>query len=104
MLRVASPDWYSASPAFQYEGSASRPAGVCAAKYAARSAKSCSVSGSMIGAMIGIVALLRLEHRELLAQVGGVLSRKVGPFGVHAVAVGAMAGGADRGLGGARIG
>ena len=58
----------------------------------------------MMGAMIGIVALLRLEHRELLAQVGGVLAREARPFGIHAVAVGAVAGGADRGLGGACLG
>src|SRR4029079_19602253 len=61
MPRAESPERYSASPAFQYEGSASRPAGVWAAKKAARSAMSWSVSGSTMGCMTGLLRFLALN-------------------------------------------
>src|SRR4051794_15006799 len=61
MLRLTSPERYSASPAFQKDGSASPPVGVCVEKNAARSAKSCVVSGSTIGNMIGLLRCLALN-------------------------------------------
>ena len=56
------------------------------------------------GYMIALMRLLRLEHRELLAHVGGVLAGEVRPFRIAAVAIHAVAGGADGGLGGAGFG
>ena len=56
------------SPAFQYEGSASRPVGVCLEKNAARSAMSWSVRFCTIGLHQHVHAVTRAEARDLLAS------------------------------------
>src|SRR6185436_11107598 len=51
-----------------------------------------------------VVSLLGLEHRQLFADVRGVLAREIRPFRVHAIAVHAVAGHAYCGLAGAGFG
>src|SRR5579883_2810648 len=59
---------YSAWPAFQYEGSASRPEGVCAAKNTATLSMSWSLSPAAMGCITGFLRVPVLKRRSCSAM------------------------------------